>query len=105
MSKQEEQLEKILQLYSVLYKQPEEMFLIGFIMAHGGELYFHQTVEHDLKLLEHNAEFWLPIIQDQYAMHKRACLDDIKTAKNLLRRLLTDRGADIPKWLQEAETL
>jgi len=103
MARQEEQLEKALQLFSVLYKQPEEMFLIGFIMAHGGELYFHEIVEHDLTLLEHNAEFWLPIIQDQYAMHKRACLDDIKTAKALLRKLLTERKMEIPKWLEAIE--
>lgn len=103
----EEELEQLLRLFRVLYKEPEEMFLVGFIMAHGGELHFHEMVEHDLslleKLLEKNADFWLPIIKDQYAIHKRACQDDIKTAKTLLRKLLTERGADIPKWLEAIE--
>jgi len=87
------------------FETPEEMFLLGYLMAHGGERHILGIIEHDLKLLEHNAEFWFPHIkQDFETIYKRVNQEEIENAETLLLEQLKARNAKVPEWLQKERT-
>jgi len=87
------------------FQTPEETFLLGYLMAHGGEKHLIDITERDLKLIEHNPEFWLPLVkEDLDRIHRKICEEDIKTATTLLREQFKQRNAKVPAWL-EKETL
>jgi len=84
------------------FETPEEMFLLGYLMAHGGERHILSIIEHDLKLIEHNAEFWFPHIKEDFeTILKRANIEEIKNAETLLLEQLKTRNAKVPEWLQK----
>lgn len=95
----------LLSLYKLFklqgFETPEESFLLGFLMAHGGELHLLGLIEHDLELLEHNMEFWLPIVKEDPELYTKVCKAEIETARNLLIELMTKRQAKIPEWLKK----
>lgn len=99
-----EDLSKSYKLFEIQgFTTPIEMFLIGYLMAHGGERLFMDLVEHDFTLLEHDATFWLSIIRDEYKIHRKVHDEDVQEAEELLRQMLTTREAKIPEWLQVKE--
>jgi len=85
------------------FKTPEEMFIMGYLMAHGGERYILGIMEHDIELLEKtkDPDFWLPYIRDEQHIHTKVCDDEIKMAKSILRTFLNARNAKIPDWLEK----
>lgn len=83
------------------FETPEELFLVGYIMAHGGEQYLLELWSHDLKLMEHNAEFWLPHVKDTREIWVKVAKEEVETAEKLLLKLLEERKAAIPSWLKK----
>jgi len=99
---QDEDLKKAFDLFKLQgFETPEEMFLVGYLMAHGGELHFMEINEHDLELLEHNFDFWIPHVKDEQRIHRKVCEEEIQTARKLLKQLLEERKAKIPDWLEK----
>lgn len=95
------ELLKSLEIFKIQgIKTPEETFVLGYIMAHGGEQYILSLMEHDLKLLEHNTKFWLPHVKDAYNIWKKVSEEDVANAHKLLKSLLEARKAKIPAWLK-----
>lgn len=87
------------------FQTPEEMFLVGYIMAHGGEQYILEIMGHNLDLLMKckeykDMEFWLPHIKDDHNIHVKVSKEDVEEAKRLLREQLEKRKASIPEWVQ-----
>jgi hypothetical protein len=82
------------------FETPEEMFVVGFLTAHGGEKLFMEHVTHDFELLFKNPEFFKPIVQDCHRIRLNVVEDDIEAAKTLLIQLLEQRKAKIPTWLK-----
>jgi hypothetical protein len=82
------------------FETPEEMFVAGFLTAHGGEKLFMEHVTHDFELLFKNPEFFKPIVQDCHRIRLNVVEDDIEAAKTLLIQLLEQRKAKIPAWLK-----
>jgi len=78
----------------------EEFFLLGYLMAHGGEQYFLSHITHDMELIAKNADFWLPIVKDSHKIRVKICEEEIKNAKRLLLSLLRERNVKIPEWLE-----
>jgi hypothetical protein len=96
-----EDLSKSYELFKIQgFDTPIEMFLIGYLMAHGGEQLFMDLVAHDLELLEHDAEFWFAIIKDEYRIHRKVHDEDVTEAHQLLRAMLDSRKARVPSWLE-----
>lgn len=84
------------------FKTPEEMFLLGYLMAHGGERHILGIIEADLKLIGHNAEFWLPHIKEDFdTILKRVNKEEIQNASTLLLEQLKTRNAKVPEWLKK----
>jgi hypothetical protein len=83
------------------FETPIEMFLIGYLMGHGGEQLLLDLVEHDLELLEHDASFWITIIRDEYRIHRKVHEEDVSEARSLLRQMVNSKGHKIPEWLRE----
>lgn len=84
------------------FETPEEMFLLGYLMAHGGERHILGIIEADLKLIGHNAEFWLPHIKADFeTIIKRVNREEIENAETLLIEQLKARNAKVPEWLQK----
>jgi len=92
----------IIKIYSELFKS-DEMFLVGYLMACGGERLLWNNIEESLKLIEHNPEFWLSIVKDSLRVQKEAFNKREKEVRELLRRKLEERGAKIPDWLKKEE--
>ena len=82
------------------FETPEEMFVVGYLLAHGGEKLFMEHVTHDFELLFKNPEFFKPIVQDCHRIRLKVIDDDIEAAKTLLIQLLEQRKARIPAWLK-----
>ena len=82
------------------FKTPEEMFVVGYLTAHGGEKLFMEHVAQDLTLLVKNPEIFMPIVQNCHRIRMNAIDDEIEAAKTLLRQLLEQRKAKIPAWLK-----
>jgi hypothetical protein len=88
------------------FETPEEMFVIGFLTAHGGEKYFMEHVTLDIELLtKGDHEFWKPIVEDSHRIRLKVVDDDIEAAKALLVQLLEQRKARIPAWLKGGEKI
>ena len=98
---EEEFLKTVIDIYSKIYKTKEEMFLVGYLMACGGERYLLENIEHDIQLLEKDAEFFLPIVKDHIQICREVHEKCVKRAKKLLAEFLKNRGAEIPEWLRE----
>jgi len=101
---QQDQLMKIFDLLKIQgFKTPEEMFIVGYLMAHGGERYVLEIIDHDLNLLEKtkDLDFWLPHIKDDHNIHTKVCDEEIKMAKSILKTLLNTRDAEVPDWLKK----
>lgn len=97
-------LVKAIELFKIQgFKTPEEMFVVGYLMAHGGEAYWLEQTGHDLELLARDADFWLPHIRDDHKIHMKVLDEDISNANSLLRTYLETRNAEVPKWLKEKE--
>ena len=97
-----EQLRKIFNLFEIQgFKTPQEMFFVGYLVAHGGEKLFLTMTENDLTFLEENAEFWLPIVKDELRIRRKVHDADIERAKTILRQLFKERDAKLPSWLKE----
>jgi hypothetical protein len=79
----------------------EEMFVLGFLMAHGGEKYVQEITTLNLELLAGNPQFWLPHIRDEHNIHITVCDEEISAAESILRTFLDTRNARIPEWLQK----
>ncbi len=82
------------------FETPEEMFVVGYLVAHGGEKLFMEHVKHDFELLSLNPEFFKPIVQDCHRIRLKVIDDDIEACKKLLIQLLEQRKARIPVWLK-----
>lgn len=82
------------------FKTFEEAFLLGYIVAHGGEKHLLNQVTEDLKLLNHNAKFWLPQIEDIHKIRVKVADKELKEAIETLKKLLENRKQPIPAWLQ-----
>jgi hypothetical protein len=82
------------------FTTPEEMFVVGFLMAHGGEKLFMKQVAQDFELLFKDPDFFKPIVQDCHRIRLKVVDDDIAAAKTLLVQLLEQRNAKIPTWLK-----
>ena len=95
-----ELLNKVVRVYDALFETKEEMFLLGYLMACGGEMSLWNEIEHDLILLEKNPEFWLPIVRDSLRIRREVFNEKVKEVKMLLRRKLEERGAKVPEWLK-----
>jgi hypothetical protein len=85
------------------FETPEEMFLVGYIMAHGGEQYILSLMEHDIDLLmkSDDPKFWLPHIKDAHGIWTKVSKEDVEVAYDRLRILLEARKANIPEWLKK----
>jgi hypothetical protein len=85
------------------FETPAEMFIVGYIMAHGGEQYILEITAHDLDLLEkaEDRDFWLPHIKDDLRIHRKVNKDDIVEATTALKGLLEARQAKIPEWVKQ----
>lgn len=95
-------LAKAIDLFKIQgFQTPEELFLVGYIMAHGGEQYLLSLWEHDLELLEHDSKFWLPHIKDTLEIWNKVSKEDVEKAKSILRTSLATRNAKIPEWLKQ----
>lgn len=81
------------------FETAEEMFLIGYIMAHGGELYFLEQVKNDFDLLSLNPTFWREIVDDCHDGRLKVAKEAVQNAEKLLVELLEKRDARIPDWL------
>ena len=97
----EEFLKTVIDIYGKLFKTKEEMFLVGYLMACGGEGYLLENIEHDIALLEKDAEFFMPIVKDHIQICREVHENRVKRAKKLLAEFLEQRGAKIPEWLRE----
>jgi hypothetical protein len=86
------------------FKTPEEMFLIGYIMAHGGELYQLGHIKHDFQLIAHNPEFWQPIVDGSHDIRVKVAKEEVQAAHEMLLTLLETRNAKVPEWLQKVNT-
>ena len=96
-----ENLRRIFNIFKLQgFETPEEMFVVGYLMAHGGEKLFMEHVTHDFELLFKDPEFFKPIVQDCHRIRLKVVDDDIAAAKTLLVQLLEQRKADIPAWLK-----
>jgi hypothetical protein len=96
-----ENLRRIFNLFKIQgFETPEEMFVVGYLMAHGGEKLFMEHVTHDFELLFKDPEFFKPIVQDCHRIRLKVVDDDIAAAKTLLVQLLEQRNAKIPAWLK-----
>jgi hypothetical protein len=97
-----ENLRRIFNIFKIQgFETPEEMFVVGYLMAHGGEKYLMEQVTHDIELLtKSDHEFWKPIVQDCHRIRLKVIDDDIEAAKTLLVQLLKQREAKIPAWLK-----
>jgi hypothetical protein len=96
-----ENLRRLLNLIKVQgFETPEEMFIVGYLTAHGGEKYFLNQVTHDIELLAENPEFWKPIVEDCHRIRLKVLDDDIEAANTLLIQLLEQRKARLPTWLK-----
>ena len=82
------------------FREPFEMFVLGFLYGKGGEKYYIECVRNDLKLLAENPEFWKPIVMDCQRIREKIVNEDIKETKIILRELLKNRNAHIPEWLK-----
>jgi len=94
-------LEKIAKFYGMLFETKEEMFLLGYYMACGGESILWNEIENDMELIERDPEFWTPIVKDILRIRKRAFNEKVKEVRGLLREKLVLRGIKIPKWLED----
>jgi len=95
-------LVKAIDLFKIQgFQTPEEMFLVGYLMAHGGELYLLSLWGHDLALLEHDSQFWLPHIIDTHKIWEEVSKEEVETAKSILKTFLQTRNAKIPEWLNK----
>lgn len=98
----DDDLRKAFNLFTIQgFQTPEEMFLMGYLMAHGGELHMMEINEHDMELLEHNFDFWIPHVKDEQRIHRKVCEEEIELVKKQLKQLLEERKARIPEWLQK----
>jgi len=95
-----EELNKIIKFYGESFNK-EEMFLVGFLMGCGGEMGLWNEIEHDMVLIEDSPKFWLPIIKNSLRIRKEVFYTRLYGIKELLRKKLEDRGAEIPKWLED----
>lgn len=96
-----ENLRRILNLCKLQgFETPEEMFVVGYLTAHGGEKLFMEHVTRDFELLSKDPEFFRPIVQDCHRIRLKVIDDDIEAAKTLLTQLLEQRKADVPAWLK-----
>ena len=94
-------LVKAIDLFKIQgFQTPDELFLVGYIMAHGGELYFLEQIQHDLELIAGNPDFWLPHIKESHEIKMKIAKDDVEKAKSILRTFLETRNAQIPEWLK-----
>lgn len=94
-------LETVMCLYGKLFETKEEMFLAGYLMAFGGERHLLRLFEEDLKLLDRDARFFLPIVMGEMRIWRKVHEDSVEHAKKLLVKLLKQRNVSIPEWLQE----
>jgi len=85
------------------FESSEELFLVGYIMAHGGELYMLEQINHDLDLLAHDANFWKEIVDDCQKIRLKVVKDDVEKAKAILVELIQKRNGRIPMWLEKKE--
>ena len=93
-----EELKRNIEIFKIQgFKTPEEMFVVGYLMAHGGERHILKEFKHNIEFLR---DFWRPIIKDQHEILSRVSNEDIETAKTLLRQLMEERKARFPKWLE-----
>ena len=96
-----ENLRRMFNLFKLQgFETPEEMFVVGYLMAHGGEKLFMEHVTHDFELLFKDPQFFKPIVQDCHRIRLKVVDDDIAAAKTLLVQLLEQRKAEIPAWLK-----
>ena len=93
-------LERVCEVYGTIFETKEEMFLLGYLVASGGELNLWNEIEHDISLLEKDSEFWLPIIKDFLKTRRKVFDERVKEVKTLLRKKLEEREARIPEWLK-----
>ncbi|RLG36235.1 MAG: hypothetical protein DRN91_08465 [Candidatus Alkanophagales archaeon] len=94
----EDLLEKVIKIYDPFYER-DEMFLLGYLMACGGESVLLSSIEHGMELIGENAEFWFPIIREELEIRRKVFEERVENAKRLLREKLKKRGAGIPQWL------
>jgi hypothetical protein len=87
------------------FETPEEMFVVGYLTAHGGEKLSMEHVTHDFELLFKDPQFFKPIVQDCHRIRLKVIDDDIEAAKTLLVQLLEQRNAKIPTWLKGGEKI
>lgn len=92
---------KIFQLQG--FESPMEMFVLGYIMAHGGEQVQLRIAEKNVALLEGSNEpkFWIPHIKDDNRIWRKVNEEDVVLAHRFLIALLQGRKARIPEWLEK----
>ena len=95
----EDYLERLIKIYEVVYKK-DEMFLLGYLTACGREMILWKSLEHDIKLLEKDPEFWLPIVKEELEIKKELFEERLEDVRKLLREKLKDRGMRVPQWLE-----
>ena len=108
-------LESVCSLYTMLTNTKEESFLVGYLVALGGELDTIKRMQDDfgmvetelnnwrsiIVLIEADAkEVWTTIFKENLKRMQRMCEEHIAQTKAKLRELLQKRGAPLPEWLQ-----
>jgi len=91
----------VIGLYGKLFKTKEEMFLAGYLMAHGSERLLLNLIEQELQLLDKDCRFFLPIVMDEMRIYRKVHIDSVKRAEKLLVKFLESRGAEILPWLKK----
>jgi len=104
-------------LYSQILATKEEAFLVGYLMALGGELDQIKRTQHDIQLIEVELEKWMPIIavieeaeeeiwithlKEDLKLRLKICEENIAQTKSKLRESFQARGAPLPEWLEES---
>jgi len=64
-------LETVIDIFGKMFGTKEEMFLVGYLMAQGSERHLLNLFEEDLKLLDKNARFFLPIVMKDVYLYRK----------------------------------